>query len=151
MIDLGLLMDQARGLVLADRDLGLRPSQLRIIAMVPEAGISQRDLAEKTGMSQQGAGQFVAGLVAGGYLTAEPHPDDRRVRLVRRTPLAVAASRRLAEVLAMLDARWAAELGDEGLREFRATLTRLADLGPVDVPEPPADVTRPVEASPRSG
>ena len=130
MFVLGLLFQQARELVLNDAAIDLRPSQLRVIGMVPEEGITVTDLADRVGMTKQGIGQFVGHLVDDGYLTAEVHPDDRRVRVVRRTSLGQQASRQLELVLADLESRWAQEIGTRVYGDFRATLDQLAGLPP---------------------
>ena len=130
MIALGLLMEQARELVINDPAIALRPSQLRVVGMVPEEGITVTDLADRVGMTKQGIGQFVGQLVDDGYLTAEVHPEDRRIRVVRRTPLGEQASRQLGRVLADLETRWAQRIGTHNYRKFRAVLDQLADLPP---------------------
>lgn len=130
MLALGLLMQQARELVINDPAIALRPSQLRVIGMVPREGITVTDLADQVGMTKQGTGQFVGQLVDDGYLTAEVHPEDRRVRVVRPTRLSQQASRQLARVLADLETQWAQRIGTRSYREFRAVLDQLADLTP---------------------
>lgn len=130
MFALGLVMEQARELVINDPAIALRPSQLRVIGMVPKEGITVSDLADRVGMTKQGIGQFVGQLVDDGYLTAEVHPEDRRIRVVRPTRLGQQASRRLARVLANLETRWAQRIGTRSYREFRAVLDQLADLPP---------------------
>lgn len=126
MLVLGLLMEQARDLVLNDAAIGLRPSQLRVIDMVPDDGITVTDLARRVGMTKQGIGQFVAQLVDEGYLIAEVDSEDRRLRVVRRTPLGSDASRQLARVLADLETRWAEQIGAQSYRDFRGVLDQLA-------------------------
>lgn len=130
MLALGLLMDQARALVIDDPAIALRPSQLRVVDMVPAEGITVTDLADRVGMTKQGIGQFVGQLVDEGYLTTEINPEDRRVRVVRRTSLGEQASRQLGRVLANLETRWAQRIGTRNYRAFRAVLDQLADLPP---------------------
>lgn len=124
------LMDQARGLVISDPAIGLRPSQLRVIGMVPAEGVTVTDLAQRVGMTKQGIGQFVGQLVDEGYLTTQVHPEDRRVRVVRRTRLGEQASQQLGSVLDELETRWARHIGAQRYREFRAALDALASLPP---------------------
>lgn len=126
---LGHLMMESRDLVLAHGEPGLRPSHHRVIGQVPPEGISVTDLAERVGMTKQGIGQFVSQLTATGHLTVAPHPDDRRVRIVRRTDRGDEAERRLGELLEELEADWANRVGTRRYDEFRATLDELA--GPV--------------------
>ena len=129
MHSLGLVLEQARESVLEDSSLGLRPSQLRVLDMVPERGVTVSDLADLVGMSKQGIGQFVARLVEGGYLTVEVHREDRRVRVVRRTDRGEEACHLLARILDDLESRWASRIGAARYQEFRAMLDELADLG----------------------
>lgn len=128
MLALGLLFEQVRQLVIDDPAIVLRPSQLRVIGMVPTEGITVTDLADRVGMTKQGIGQFVGQLVDEGYLTAEVHPEDRRVRVVRRTSLGHQASRQLERVLADLECQWAQRIGTRTYGEFRAALDKLAGL-----------------------
>ena len=128
MHSLGSVLEQARESVLEDSSLGLRPSQLRVLDMVPEQGVTVSDLAVLVGMTKQGIGQFVARLVEGGYLTVEVHRQDRRVRVVRRTDRGEDACHLLASVLDELESRWASRIGAAKYQEFRAVLDELADL-----------------------
>lgn len=128
MHSLGLVLEQARESVLKDSSLGLRPSQLRVLDMVPERGVTVSDLADLVGMTKQAIGQFVAPLVEGGYLTVEVHREDRRVRVVRRTDRGEGACHLLARILDDLESRWASRIGAAKYQEFRAMLDELADL-----------------------
>jgi len=125
---LGMVMGEARGVVLNDPAVVLRPSQLRVIDMVPREGITVSDLAGRVGMTKQGIGQFVGQLVDEGYLTVEVHDEDRRVRVVRRTQLGRQAVEELARLLSGLEGRWAELLGPETYGTFRTTLNELAEL-----------------------
>ena len=129
MHSLGSVLEQARESVLEDSSLGLRPSQLRVLDMVPEQGVTVSDLAVLVGMTKQGIGQFVAWLVEGGYLTVEVHREDRRVRVVRRTDRGEEACHLLARILDDLESRWASRIGAAKYQEFRVMLDELADLG----------------------
>jgi len=123
---LGQLMMESRALVLARGEPGLRPSHHRVIGQVPPEGISVTELAERVGMTKQGIGQFVTQLAESGHVTVSPHPDDRRVRLVRRTAKGDEAERRLGELLEELEADWANLVGTRRYDEFRAVLDELA-------------------------
>lgn len=128
MLTLGLLFEQARALVISDSDIALRPSQLRVIGMVPPGGITVTDLADRVGMTKQGIGQFVAALVEDGYLTAGVSHEDRRIRVVRRTRHGQQACDQLARVLADLESQWARRIGARRYRQFRVVLDELAGL-----------------------
>lgn len=130
MLVLGMLMDQARELVLNDAAIELRPSQLRVVGMVPDEGVTVTELADRVGMTKQGIGQFVSQLVDDGYLTTEVHPKDLRVRLIRRTQRGDQASDQLALTLDELETRWAQRIGTRAYAKFRSVLDQLAEPPP---------------------
>ena len=123
---MGLLFREVSHTFAAEDWNGLRQSHFRVISAVPAEGISVTDLAERVGMSKQGCGQFVTGLVDSGHLRVEQDSADRRVRVVRRTPKGqrtmVAVTRR---ILAIED-DWAARVGERRYRTFRKVLEELA-------------------------
>ena len=123
---LGSLMTQSRSLLLEEGEPELRPSHHRVLGHVPPEGITVTDLAERVGMTKQGIGQFVTRLTASGHLTVSASPDDRRVRIVRRTAKGDAAARRLTRLLDRLEADWAERVGVRRYREFRAVLDDIA-------------------------
>lgn len=126
---LSLLMDESRQLILRNVDGRLRPSQLRVIGSVPGAsGITVTALAIRVGMTKQAIGQFVTQLTEDGFLVSDADPEDRRVRVVRRTPAADDALRHLAVRLAGLEADWERRVGKHRYREFRAALDEIAGL-----------------------
>src|SRR5690349_6628206 len=128
MVALGNLMTETREQILAEAGPGLRASHHRVIGHVPPEGITVTELAERVGMTKQGIGQFVTQLTESGHLQVSQHPDDRRVRIVRRTPKGTAAARRLAELLERLEATWADRVGETRYREFRTVLDEIAGL-----------------------
>src|SRR3954453_6011212 len=129
MLALGNLMAESREHLLAQVGSELRPSHHRVIGHVPPEGITVTELAERVGMTKQGIGQFVAQLIDSGHLRVDRDPDDRRIRIVRRTDEGDAAARRLAELLEGLEADWANRVGTHRYSEFRAILDDLAELG----------------------
>jgi DNA-binding MarR family transcriptional regulator len=129
LIPLGNLMNQSRLLVLEGGEPGLRPSHHRVIGHVPPEGVTVTDLAERVGMTKQGIGQFVTQLTESGHLAVERDPDDRRIRIVRRTAAGDAAARRLGGLLEELEATWANRVGTRRYHEFRAILDELAGTG----------------------
>src|SRR5262245_52672435 len=128
MIYLGLVMEQARDLIQASRTRDhLRPSQFRVIAMVPyNRGINITELADRVGMTKQAIGQFVTTLVGSGHLVTEEDPQDRRLRIVRRTRRGDEVTQELAHMLDGLEQRWAEQVGTKRYTEFRKTLEEIA-------------------------
>jgi DNA-binding MarR family transcriptional regulator len=108
---------------------GLRQSHFRVISGVPEGGISVTELGERVGMTKQGCGQFVTQLVESGHLATEQDPEDRRVRVVRRTPLGQATMERVTAHILAVEEEWAAQVGERRYATFRRVLEDLA-LGP---------------------
>ena len=124
---LGLLFEEARQVILRNGRDGLRPSHFRVIdAVPPDRGITVSELAERVGMTKQGIGQFVTQLTQAGYLVTEAAPEDRRMRIVRRTGLGCEATQQLTAVLRELEEHWAARVGPRRYRQFRATLDEIA-------------------------
>src|SRR3954464_13408161 len=128
LVYLGLIMDQARELIQASRTRDhLRPSQFRVIALVPyNRGITVTELADRVGMTKQAIGQFVTTLVASGHLVAEADPQDRRLPIVRRTRRGDEVTQELAHLLDGLEQRWAERIGVKRYAEFRRTLEQIA-------------------------
>jgi DNA-binding MarR family transcriptional regulator len=126
---LGQIMEESRQLILRNSDVRLRPSQFRVIGSVPaDRGITITELAERVGMTKQGIGQFVTQLTQDGFLASSTDPDDRRIRVVRRTPLGDDAIHHLALMLRGLEDEWAQRVGKRRYREFRAVLDEIARI-----------------------
>ena len=126
LLALGNLMSETRELVLTEGERGLRPSHHRVIGHVPPEGITITDLADRVGMTKQGIGQFVTQLTESGHLAVTLNPEDRRIRIVRRTAKGNAAARRLAGLMDSLEQTWAERVGERRYSEFRAILDDLA-------------------------
>lgn len=124
---MGLVFGQLQRTFAEDKEwTGVRQSHLRVISLVPPAGVSVTDLARRAGMTKQGCGQFVTKLVDRGLLRTEADPEDRRVRWVRRTDLGertiAAATARILEI----EGDWADAVGRDRYTTFRSVLEELA-------------------------
>ena len=123
---MGLLFRQVRDVFAAEDWSGLRQSHFRVLSMVPDTGVSITELGERVGMTKQGCGQFVTQLAESGHLRVVTDRDDRRVRVVRRTPkadrvLAAVRKRNLA-----IEESWSQRVGVERYAVFREVLAELA-------------------------
>jgi DNA-binding MarR family transcriptional regulator len=127
MLALGNLMAESREYLLAEAGSELRPSHHRVIGHVPPEGITVTELAERVGMTKQGIGQFVQQLTDSGHLRTTAHPQDKRLRIIRRTSKGDASVRQLSAVLAKLEERWAKRVGRAPYRQFRDLLDQLAE------------------------
>lgn len=85
-------------------------------------------LAERAGMTKQGAGQLVADLARQGYVTREADSADRRATLVRFTLRGGRLLREAVAVVAEVEAEYATALGDRRLTELRHALETLAKV-----------------------
>ncbi|MFF0343595.1 MarR family winged helix-turn-helix transcriptional regulator [Kribbella sp. NPDC004875] len=106
---------------------GLRVSHYRLLDLIPPDGARITDLAEVAAMTKQGLGQHVDYLQKLGYTESDRLRGDRRVRLVRRTPLgdeAVAFSR---AAIARVESQWSDHLGPA---RYQALRQMLHDLTP---------------------
>ncbi|MGW6201249.1 MarR family winged helix-turn-helix transcriptional regulator [Kribbella sp. NPDC055110] len=125
---LGLALQRIRSEILAtseERFPGLRVSHYRLLDLIPPDGARITDLAEVATMTKQGLGQHVDYLQKLGYTESARLPTDRRVRLVRRTPLgdeAVASSR---AAIARVEHAWSTQLGPTRYTTLRQTLQEL--------------------------
>jgi DNA-binding MarR family transcriptional regulator len=85
-------------------------------------------LAARTHASKQAMNHLLHQLENAGYLVREPHPADRRIRVVRLTERGWAASEQMGRIVARLERVWCAELGREHYRQVQRALLRLDDL-----------------------
>lgn len=123
---MGLLFREVR-LVFSSEDWGgLRQSHFRVVSSVPKDGISITDLGERVGMTKQGCGQFVTGLVQAGHLEVGKDPADGRVRVVRRTPKGHRLITRLTTRMLEIEEHWSERVGEHRYRTFRSVLEDLA-------------------------
>ncbi|MGW7683715.1 MarR family winged helix-turn-helix transcriptional regulator [Kribbella sp. NPDC054772] len=104
----------------------LRVSHYRLLEMIPPDGARITDLAETAAMTKQGLGQHVDYLERLGYTESDRLRGDRRVRLVRRTPLGDEAVTFSRSVIARLEHQWSNHLGPDRYNSLRQMLHELA-------------------------
>lgn len=108
---------------------GLRSSQLRLLSMTPEDGLSVTALADRVGMTKQALGEFANDLEAKGFLESLRDPADRRVRILRPTEAGLAAVVDGDRLVREAEARWRAKVGDEDWDRLREILLRVHEQG----------------------
>jgi DNA-binding MarR family transcriptional regulator len=98
-----------------------------VIRALARAPLGLTELAEYLGVTKQAAIKVVDEMEARGFLIREPHPQDRRAKVLvlteqgqRVRQAALAESRRMEDELR-------AELGDADVDAFRRVLVRFAD------------------------
>lgn len=105
---------------------GLRPAHGYALSRLSFGGATGVQLAEHLGITKQSAGQLVDELERAGYARREPHPTDRRGKLVVLTDRGWECVRAAQRALAAIDDRLAARLGPQRLADLRAALTEAA-------------------------
>ena len=104
----------------------LSPSYYRIASLVPAGGARLTDLAVPAAMTKQALGQFIDVLAENGYVTLTTSEEDRRARIVRRTPKGDALVQQVAEFYDLLHAQWRSILGEKRWALFCESLIELA-------------------------
>jgi DNA-binding MarR family transcriptional regulator len=82
-------------------------------------------LALRTKASKQAMNHLLHQLEAGGYLTRESHPDDRRTRVVRLTERGWAAAEVIHETTLRLEREWSQALGEAVYEDLARALMKL--------------------------
>jgi DNA-binding MarR family transcriptional regulator len=124
---------------LAERGFAeLRPAHGCVFGNIDATGARLTALADRSGLTKQSVGEAVADLEELGFVERVPDPEDGRAKIIRLTPHGADALAAAEEIFADIEARFAAEVGQERFDEFRETLTRLHELAPA----PAAPVSR---------
>lgn len=114
----------------------VRPAHGCVFSYIERVGGARlTELADRSGLTKQAVGEAVADLERLGYVERVPDPGDGRAKIIRLTDRGVQAMSAVAEVFADIEARFAAEVGEERYQDFRDTLRQLflANLHPARV------------------
>ncbi len=85
-------------------------------------------LALRTHASKQAMNHLLHQLEAGGYLTRESHPDDRRTRVVRLTERGWGAMSVIRATMARLEREWQQALGEDVYDGLAHALEQLQEV-----------------------
>ncbi len=85
-------------------------------------------LALRTHASKQAMNHLLHQLEAGGYLTRESHPDDRRTRVVRLTERGWGAMAVIRDTMARLEREWQEALGPDVYDGLAQALEQLQEV-----------------------
>lgn len=113
------------------------PAHLGVFQHPGPDGQRPGELATRCNASKQAMNHLLHQLEAGGYLTREAHPDDRRTRVVRLTDRGWAAWDVIATTQRDLEREWREAIGEERFQDLADALARLQE-----VLEPPKQVRR---------
>ena len=93
-------------------------------------------LAIRTRASKQAMNHLLHQLESGGYILRDPHPDDRRIRVVRLTERGWAAHSVIQQTTARLEREWYQALGEEMYCGLSSALERLQNV--LEKEQPPS-------------
>jgi DNA-binding MarR family transcriptional regulator len=108
----------------------VRPAYGYAFSRLSFGGATGVELAEHLGITKQSVGQMVDELERAGYVRRQPHPTDRRGKLIVLTDRGWACVRAAGKVLQELEQGLAAELGPERYAALRAGLAVAAGDAP---------------------
>jgi DNA-binding MarR family transcriptional regulator len=105
---------------------GIRPAHGCVFGFIDRGGgVRLTALADRSGLTKQAVGEAVADLERLGYVERVPDPSDGRAKIIRLTERGGQVAAAAEEIFADIERRFAAEVGDERLVEFRDTLRRI--------------------------
>jgi DNA-binding MarR family transcriptional regulator len=120
----GQLMEAAERMAVAG---GLTAARWQVLGGVLDEPRTVAEVARRMGLTRQSVQRLADVLVAEGFADWEPNPRHRRAKLLRASPRAYDAIRRVAT----LQHPWSTAVGDEvgeaQIRRARRTLERLLD------------------------
>ncbi|HVL84100.1 MAG TPA: MarR family transcriptional regulator [Pseudonocardia sp.] len=122
---MGRLMEQIRATFAGEDWGGLRQSHFRLLWNVPAEGIRITDLARRLRMTKQAGGQFVTFLEGTGHVRTVRDPQDRRARVVLRTPRGDRTVAAVDARIRRIEREWAQRVGPQRYAQFRAVLAEL--------------------------
>lgn len=105
-------------------EVGMR--RLRLLAMIPESGARQQELADRALVSKQAVAELIATLEAEGLVRRSADPADRRAWRVRRTAAGQRALARLDQAIDGVETALAEQIGAGDYRRFAEVLRRIA-------------------------
>ncbi|MCU1573238.1 MAG: MarR family transcriptional regulator [Micrococcaceae bacterium] len=123
---LGRTLDSLRPRIIDATLEGVRPSHFRVMSLIPVEGLRPSELADLSGISSAGIGQFAAFLAERKLVTMSPDPRDSRARLIFLSPHGSRALEGLRNRLDDAEAAWQRNVGEEDYATFRKVLERLA-------------------------
>lgn len=109
-----------------------KPKHSAVFSQLGPEGARLTQLARGANMSPQAMAELVDELEQLGYVTREPDPADRRAKIIRLTPLGMAAVSSAITTIEGIEERIDTILGEDGHAELRAMLTKLLDQAAAD-------------------
>jgi DNA-binding MarR family transcriptional regulator len=115
--------------LLDERALGVGMRRLRILQLIPDAGIRQTELATRAMVTKQALGPVVEGLELDGLVSRTPDPTDARAWLVRLTPEGQQVTTSLDDAVSVVEGRLAGTVGAVDAETFWRVLRHVGGEG----------------------
>ncbi|WP_204807706.1 MarR family winged helix-turn-helix transcriptional regulator [Mycobacterium riyadhense] len=106
----------------------IRDPHLQIFGNIRTGSIRLTELASRAQLSLAATSELVNDLVALGYLTRRPDPQDGRAKLIELTDRGRALLADAGNRVADIEARWSELLGSADFAHMCATMQRLLDM-----------------------
>jgi DNA-binding MarR family transcriptional regulator len=106
---------------------GMRSPYGYVIRALAAAPLGLTELAERLGVTKQAAIKVVDEMQARGFVTRQPHPGDRRAKVLVLTGKGAAVRAAALEESRRMEAELRAELGDADVDALRRVLLRFAE------------------------
>jgi MarR family transcriptional regulator, lower aerobic nicotinate degradation pathway regulator len=130
--DAGFLLARAGGRAIRSLNRALEPFGLRsrhytvLIASAEHGGLSQRELGDLLGIDPSAVVALVDDLQKAGFIRRDPHPEDRRTRLVALTAEGAEAFARASVLAVEVDDETLGPLDPDERAELLRLLRRIA-------------------------
>jgi DNA-binding MarR family transcriptional regulator len=115
--------------ITAERFPSVTRSQFELLRWPGIDGLRPGEIAQLSGLSKQTVNDLLGELERSGYIRRDPHPADRRARLVRLTATGGDLQRTAHETSSALEEEWAEILGVRRLAALRSTLEEMVAQG----------------------
>jgi DNA-binding MarR family transcriptional regulator len=89
---------------------------------------AQNELAEFLDMTKQAASEMVDYLEQHGYVVRQPHPTDRRGKIVTLTQRGWSCIRETEAILSHLEGQWVTIIGAKRMEELKIDLRQLVTV-----------------------
>jgi DNA-binding MarR family transcriptional regulator len=106
----------------------VRPAHGFAFQRLAPNGATGNEVAEFLDITKQAASEMVDYLEQHGYVTRQPHPTDRRGKIITLTARGWGCIRETEAILSHLEAQWATIIGIQHMEELRADLRKLVTV-----------------------
>jgi len=108
----------------------VRPAHFGVFRHLEPGGSRLTELAERTRMTKQSAGELVTYLERQGYLERRPDPNDGRVKIITLTARGEASRVAAFEAFGAIESAWSERVGASRIAQLRSTLLGIATAPP---------------------